>query len=360
MINISKPFFSEEEYESALNVLKSGNLAQGEKVLEFEDNFRKFIGSKEAIAVSNGTSALHTSLLSHGIKKDDEVITTSFTFAATPNTILHTGATPVFVDINEDDFNIDPDKIEEKITKKTKAILPVHLFGCPCNIDKIEKIAKKHNLEIIEDCAQAIGTSFNNIISGSRFTGCFSFYPTKNITTIEGGMITTNNDMINEKCRMIRNHGSKEKYKYEILGHNFRMDDLRASIGIVQLKKISIFNKKRKDNALYLEENLNINGIIKPEIKKGHTFNQYTIRITEDFKRTRDKTAEILKENGIMTGIYYPVPMHKTILYTKLGYSNQVLQVSEKISKEVLSLPIHPEINQENLDHIINTLKNIK
>ena len=359
MLTVNKPILGKEEDKVALNVLRSGRLAQGEKVTEFENNFKDYIGCKEAIAVSNGTSALHTALLAHDIKRGDEIITTPFTFISTPNSILHVNAKPVFVDINKDDFNINPDLIERAITKKTKAILPVHLFGSPCDMEKINKIAKKNNLIVIEDCAQAIGTLTNGKKAGSINTGCFSFYPTKNMTTIEGGMITTNNEVINEKCRMIRNHGSKEKYKHETLGYNFRLDDVRAAIGIVQLKKLNNFNKKRLENAQYLNKNLNIKGIVKPKIKEGHSFNQYTIRITNEFKKTRDEIIDILKKNNIITAVYYPTPIHKTEFYQKLGYKS-TLKVSEKISKEVLSLPIHPDVTQKDLNNIINILEDIK
>lgn len=360
MIPIAKPILGEEEKKAVIEVINSGIIAEGPKVKEFEEKFAEYIGVKYAVATSSGTTALHTALLAHEIKPNDEIITTPFTFIATVNSILYCGARPVFADISEEDFNIDPEKIEEKVTKKTKAIIPVHLYGNPCDMDEIMKIATDYNLKVIEDACQAHGASYKGKKVGSFGTGVFSFYPTKNMTTSEGGMITTDNEKIAEKCKLIRSHGSAVRYHHNILGFNYRMTDIEATIGIEQLKKLNSFNKKRIENANYLNKGLSgIKGIISPKIEKNktHVFHQYTIRVTKDFKITRDELQKKLQEKGVGTAIYYPIPIHLQELYIKLGYKDK-LPVSEKISQEVISLPIHPSVTKENLDYIIQTFNN--
>ena len=356
-IPIANPIIEEEEIEEVVKVLKSGFIAQGPKVAEFEEKFAEFVDAKYGIATSSGTTALHVSLLSCGIGEGDEVITTPFTFAATGNSILYTGAKPVFVDINEDTFNIDPDKIEEAITSKTKAIMPVHLYGQSVDMDKITKIAKKHNLFIIEDAAQAHGSIYKDKKVGSMGDmACFSFYPTKNMTTSEGGMITTNNKELAEKARIIRAHGETKRYEHSILGYNFRMTDISAAIGIAQLKKIKSFNQKRINNAEYLTKELkNIKGIATPEVllEVKHVYHQYTIKIKSG---NRDDWVKFLNENGIGTGIHYPIPIYKQELYVDLGYDDE-LEITEKSASSVISLPIHPNLNKDDLAMIVKILK---
>jgi perosamine synthetase len=316
MIPIAKPIIGKEEKEAVLEVLNSGILAQGPRVGEFEQQFAGFIGTEFAIAVGSGTAALHIALLAHGIGKGDEVITTPFTFIATANSILFTGAMPVFADIEEETFNIDLEKIQEKITGKTKALLPVHLYGNPADIKAVMDIAEDKNLLLIEDACQAHGAEFEGRNVGSFGTGCFSFYPTKNMTSSEGGMITTDDERIAERARMLRDHGSRERYIHETLGFNLRMTDISAAIGICQLKKLPEFNRKRIENADYLSRAIDNGKIIKPGVMENctHVFNQYTIRMNEG----RDKTVEKLKKEGIGTGIYYPIPIHKQRL-ARLG-----------------------------------------
>ena len=356
MIPIAKPIIGDEEKKAVLDVLDSGMLAQGKKVQEFEDSFAKLIGVKHAIATSNGTTALHATLLAHNIGPGDEVITTPFTFIATANAIKMAGATPVFVDIDEKTFNIDPDLIEGAITAKTKAIIPVHLFGLPAEMDRIKDIADRHNLIIIEDACQAHNSEFQLKKAGSFGTGCFSFYPTKNITTGEGGMITTNNDFIAKKVRKIINHGSEQQYYHDILGYNFRMTDLAAAIGIAQLKYLQEFTVARRRNAAYLSENLqNIPGLILPEIKDGHVFHQYTIKITPEFKLTREEFINHLYNNGIACSIFYPLPIHQQQTYSE--YNHLSFPISEKISQQVLSLPVHPSLTKEDLLRIASVIR---
>lgn len=358
IVSISKPIITKEEEKAVLSVLRSGILAQGEKVNKLEKRFSSYVGTKYAIAVSNGSLALLLSLLAHGIGKGDEVITTPFSFIASSNAILFASAKPVFVDIDASSFNINPDLVEEKITKKTKALLIVHLFGCPCQMDKILKIVKKHKLILIEDACQAHGAEYKAKKVGSFGTGCFSFYATKNMTTGEGGMITTNDKMIADKIRLLRNHGSKVRYYHEELGFNFRMTDIQAAIGVEQLKKLDKLNGIRVRNALIFNKMLDgIKGIITPKILPDiiHVFHQYTIRVTKEFSLTRDELAEKLKAKGIQTGIFYPLPIHKQKLYQRLGYNDR-LPVSERISKEVLSLPVHPGIIKKNIEYIIKSI----
>jgi len=360
MIQLSKPLIGEDEINAVAEVMKSGNIAEGQKVKNFEEYFAKYIGTDYAIAVNSGTAALHISLLAHNIGNSDEVITTPFSFIATANSILHTGATPIFADIDEKTFNIKPESIVEKITSKTKAIIPVHLYGHPSDMNVIMEIAEDYNLIVIEDACQSHGAEFNNKKVGSFETGTFSFYPTKNMTTGEGGMITTNNKNIVKRAKMIRSHGSSKRYFHEILGYNMRMTDISAAIGLVQLQKLDDFNEKRIKNAKYISNKLcNIHGLTIPHIDKRckHVFHQYTLKINNNII-SREKIEKILSEKEIVTGIYYPTPIHKQPFYKKLGYNNS-FPISEKLSTEVLSLPVHPGLNSSELNKITETIKEI-
>ena len=359
MIPIAKPIIGEDEINAVIEVLRSGNIAEGQKVKDFEEAFAKFSGTSYAVAVNSGTAALHVALLAHGIGAGDEVITTPFTFVATSNSVLFTGAKPVFADIREDTFNIDPDSIIEKITPRTKAIIPVHLYGQAADMKVIMEIAEDKDLIVIEDACQAHGATFEGKSVGSFGDGTFSFYPTKNMTTGEGGIITTNDKGIAEKARMVRSHGSKQRYFHEMLGFNFRMTDIAASIGIVQLGKIVDFNRSRIKNAQHLTKSLgNIKGLNLPHVDKrcGHVFHQYTVRIRGDI--SRDDVVSSLNKKNIGTGIYYPVPIHKQPYYKELGYDDS-LPASESASKEVISLPVHPSVNISDLDTISASLREI-
>ncbi len=359
MIPIAKPQIGIEEKNAVMKVLELGIIAEGPKVSEFEKSFAQFLGVKYCIAVNSGTAALHVSLLAHQIGKGDEVITSPFTFIASANSILFTGARPVFADIEEDTFNINPDKILEKITSRTKAILPVHLYGHPADMKAISEIADDNNLIIIEDACQAHGAKFNGKYAGTFGCGNFSFYPTKNMTTGEGGIITTNDLKVYEQSRLIRSHGSKQRYLHEMLGYNFRMTDIAAAIGIEQLKKLDGFTEARQKNAAYLNSLLkDIAGIAIPVTRNNceHVFHQYTIRVTDDCKMKRDSLAKLLNEKGVGTGIHYPLPVHKQPYYKELGYTDS-LPVAEKISGEVLSLPVHPTVSEEDMELIISTIK---
>ncbi len=356
-VSIASPIIEDEEINAVIEVMKSGMIAQGPKVIEFEEKFAEYVGAKYGIATNSGTSALHVALLAAGIGEGDEVITTPFTFAATGNSVLYTGAKPVFVDIDPETFTIDPTKIEEAITEKTKAIMPVQLYGQSADMDAIMEIAKKHDLIVIEDAAQAHGASYKGDKVGVLGDmACFSFYPTKNMTTSEGGMITTNNKEFAENAKVFRAHGSAVKYHHDVLGYNFRMTDIGAAIGIEQLKKIDSFNDKRIANAAYLNEGLvDVEGVETPVVKEDykHVYHQYTIKIADG---KRDQFLDYLLENGIGTGVYYPIPLYKQVLYTEMGY-DQSLPITEEIVEEVLSLPVHPNLSKEDLDLIIKVIK---
>lgn len=353
MIPIAKPLIGIEEQNAILEVIASGQLVQGPKVHEFEKRFAELCGVEHAIATSSGTTALHIAMLAHKIGANDEVITSPFSFIASANCALYVGARPVFVDIEPDFFTIDVAKIEERITKNTRAIIPVHLYGQSCGMDAIVEIAQKHNLAIIEDACQAHGATYKGRPVGSFGTACYSLYATKNITTIEGGMIVTNDAQVAERARLLRSHGSARTYEHIMLGYNMRLTDLAAAIGLAQLNKLSEWNSIRRANAAYLTENLSkIKGIVTPKVRddSDHVFHQYTIRIPD-----RDNAAQKLKENGVGVGIHYPTPIHQQPLYKELGYSD-VFPVAEAASREVLSLPVHPSLTKDDLDYIIQTI----
>lgn len=356
MIPIAKPFIGEEEIQEVINVLKSGFIAQGPKVAEFEGMFADYIGVPHAIATSSGTTALHVALLCAGIGKGDEVITTPFSFAATANSVLYVGAKPLFVDIDPKTYNINPEKIEEAVTDKTKAIMPVHLYGQPADMDPINKIAKDNDLKVIEDAAQAHGAIYKDKKVGNLGDmACFSFYPTKNITTSEGGIITTNNDEFDHDARALRAHGESERYEHVILGYNFRMTDVSAAIGVAQLKRLEGFNEKRIQNAKYITDHINyIEGIEAPFVQKDvkHVFHQYTIRVSKN----RDQLIEYLNNNGIGTGIHYPRAIYEQKLYEDLGFKANCIE-AEKAAREVISIPVHPGLTSEDLEKIVLVLE---
>jgi len=350
MINIAKPQMGPEEKQAVLEVLDSGIIAQGPRVKAFEEAFAAMCGVKHAIATSSGTTALHVSLLAHKIGPGDEVITSPFTFIASANSVIYTGARPVFVDIDPMTFNIDPGLIESTITPRTRAILPVHLFGLSCDMDPIMSIARKYNQVVIEDACQSHGATYKGRRVGSFGTGTFSFYPTKNITSAEGGMITTDDDQVAEECRVIRQHGMRRRYYHDELGFNFRMTDVHAAIGLAQLKKLEYFNRTRQENARFLS--INLKGVVVPQVPQGreHVYHQYTIRVPNG---RRDALRTYLQEHRVGSEVYYPVPVHQQTYYTQeLGYQVS-LPESERAAAEVLSLPIHPALSHADLETIV-------
>jgi dTDP-4-amino-4,6-dideoxygalactose transaminase len=350
MINIAKPQIGEEEKRAVLEVLDSGMIAQGPRVKAFEEAFAAMCGVKHAIATASGTTALHVALLATGIGRGDEVITSPFTFIASANSVLYTGARPVFIDIDPITFNLNPALIEAAITPHTKALLPVHLFGLSCDMDPILAIARKHELVVIEDACQSHGALYKGKRVGSFGNGAFSFYPTKNMTSAEGGMITTDDDFIAEKSRVIRQHGMRRRYYHDELGFNFRMTDVHAAIGLEQLKKLEARNEQRHTNASFL--NANLKGIVIPTTPEDyeHVYHQYTVRVPGG---KRDALRTYLQENGVGSEVYYPVPVHKQSFYEgELGYRGSFPE-AEQAANEVLSLPVHPALSQADLNMIV-------
>ena len=353
MISIAKPLIGEEEKKAVLEVLDSGMIAQGPRVKAFEEAFAAMCGVKHAIATTSGTTALHVALLANGIGEGDEIITSSFTFIASANSALYTGAKPVFVDIDPTTFNINPTLIEAAVTPRTRAIMPVHLFGLSCDMDPILAVAQKYHLLVIEDACQSHGARYKGRRVGSFGTGTFSLYPTKNITSAEGGMITTDNDSVAEKCRVIRQHGMRRRYYHDELGFNFRMTDVHAAIGLAQISKLERFNATRRENAAFLSANLK--GVVVPYVPAGyeHVYHQFTVRVPGG---KRDALRTYLQEHGVGSEVYYPVPVHKQVFYAgELGYK-QSLPESEKAAQEVLSLPVHPALSKDDLATIVSTV----
>jgi len=350
LINIAKPLIGTEEKKAVLEVLESGIIAQGPRVKAFEEAFADMCGVRYAIATSSGTTALHTALLASEIGEGDEVITSPFTFIASANSILYSGARCVFVDIDPRTFNLDPKAIEPAITQNTRAIMPIHLFGLSCDMGPIVEIAEMYGLSIIEDACQSHGASYGGRKVGSFGTGVFSLYPTKNITSAEGGMITTDDEGIAERCRMIRQHGMRTRYLHEQLGYNYRMSDLHAAIGLEQLKKLAGFNRARQENARYLSANLV--GVVTPFVPDGrqHVFHQYTIRVPD---RKRDTLRAHLFDNEIGCEVYYPRPVHKQPIYQTDQVSSQSFPNSETAASKVLSLPVHPGLSKTDLETIV-------
>lgn len=360
MINIAQPIIAEEEIAAVNDVLASGMLAQGPKVAEFEANFAAYCGTKYAVAVNSGTAALHAALYAAGVRQEDEVITTPFSFIATINPILMLSAKPVLVDISTETFNIDSTLLEAAISKKTKAIIPVHLYGQPANMDEINAIAVKHGLLVIEDACQAIGATYGDKKAGNLGDlGCFSLYATKNIMCGEGGVVTTNNENHALAIKKFRQHGMTATYDYDELGYNYRMTDLQAAIAVEQLRKVDNFNTRRQQNAEALSEGLeNVNGIELPRTGEGrsHVFHQYTVRVNDDFPRSRDDFVKVLRENGVGAGVYYPKPLHAYPHIAKLGYALGDFPEAEKAASQVVSLPVHPSLTDGDIKTIIQTV----
>jgi len=356
MIPIAKPQLGDEEKIAVSKVIDSGMIASGPKTEEFEKKFADYIGTKYAIATTSGTTALHLGLLSIGIKEGDEVIIPDFSFIATANSPLFCQAKPVFCDVDARTFNIDPEKIKKLITKKTKAIMPVHLYGQAADMKFISEIAEKYGINIIGDACQAHGAKYDGKMVGSfDDLECFSFYPTKNMTTGEGGMITTNSDEIAEKAVSLRNHGrEKTKWGYEhgCLGYNFRMTDIAAAIGIEQLKKMPKFNEMRKRNANFFNEHLTGVDIPYVQLNAEHSYHQYTIK-----SKNRDALIQNLKKNEIGFGIYYPQPLHSYKHLKK--YAHKDLENSESLSNEVLSLPVHPALSTQDTEKIVKVVNEV-
>jgi len=357
MVDLKKQFqgIKEEVLNIVTEILESSQYILGQKVSEFERKVANYHSVREAIGVASGTDALHLSIDALGIGEGEEVITTPFTFIATAEAILYTGAIPVFVDIEPDTLNIDVSQIEANITKNTKAILPVHLFGHPADMINILDIAKKYRLKIIEDCAQSFGAEVNGKKAGSLGdAGCFSFYPSKNLGGYgDGGMVILNDSGVADIIRELRNHGSKGSYRHKRVGFNSRLDEIQAGILLVKLLHIDKYNIKRRQNAA-LYNNLLSDKVRCPVEKQGayHVFHQYTI-----ISNKRDEIHQRLKENGISSVVYYPVPLHLQEALKFLGYQKGDFPVAEKAAKEVLSLPMYPELEESTIIELAEIIK---
>jgi len=360
-IPIAKPVLGREEEEAIREVLRSGMLVQGRQVKAFEDAFADYIGVEHAVAVTNGTIALDLALKALKVGPGDEVIVPAFSFIATSNCVLFQGAIPIFADIDQKTFNIDPSDVNEKVTTKTKALIPVHLFGQPAKMDELKEIAQDHKIFLVEDAAQSHGAEYKEQKTGSLGDiGCFSFYATKNMTTGEGGMITTNNSELARKIRLLRHHGQTEKYHHTIIGYNYRMTELSAAIGLVQLKKLDERNEKRMKNAERLDEGMEkIRGLTAPYVEEyaKHVFYQYVVRVEDDYPLERNKLADHLKEMGIGTAVHYPMPIYKQPSYRRLGYDKTICPVTEDSCGRVLSLPVHPSVNEKDIQYITAKLQ---
>jgi dTDP-4-amino-4,6-dideoxygalactose transaminase len=348
-----------EEINSAINnVIQSGHFIMGHNVNVIEKDIARYLGAKHAIAVNSGTDALVIALHAAGIKKGDEVITTPFTFFATAEAIHAVGAIPVFVDIDEDTFNINTKEISNYITENTAAILPVHLYGQSANMDKIIKVAKDHNLKVIEDVAQAFGATFKGKKLGTiGDAGCLSFFPTKNLGCYgDGGMIVTDDDNLAEKAKMLRVHGSKQKYKHEMVGYNSRLDEIQAAILRVKLPYIDSWNNARRAIALNYNKLLEpLHDITTPFEHEDcyHVYHQYTTKINKD---KRDEVIKHLSKFNISATVYYPIPIHQLNIYSD---QSRHYPVAENVAKQVLSLPIWPQMPYEKQIKVANTLKEV-
>jgi perosamine synthetase len=348
VIPVARPQVGEEEKALVWSAMESGQLAQGGRVKEFEEKFAALVGVPHGVAVSSGTTAIHLALLGLGVGTGDEVVTVSFTFTATASPILHVGARPVFVDVDPRTYTMDPEQLEEAIGPRTKAIIPVSLYGLPADMSAITAVAERHGLPVIEDACQAHGAQRDGRFSGAWGIGAFSFYPTKNMTTGEGGIITTDDADLAERVRLLREHGMRERYRPAILGYNFRMTDIHASIGLGQLPKLAAANERRRAIAARYDEALT--GVVTPFVPAGvhHVYHQYTLRVAQP-KEFADRMAA----RGVGSNVYYPVPVHRQEPFRALGLDRVQLPVTERLTGEILSIPVHPALTDDDVEAVI-------
>ncbi len=358
MIPISRPSIGEDEMKAVESVLRSGMLASGANVKCFEEAVARYIGAKHAAATSSGTAALQVAVEALGIGPGDEVITTPFTFIATSNAILFRGAKPVFADISPETYNIDPKSIKEKVTGRTKVIIPVHLYGNPCDMGKITRICADSGILLLEDCAQSMGAEWKGRKTGSfGDAAIFSFYATKNLSTGEGGMVLTNNGNIRERAFLLANQGQKVRCEHQSVGFNYRMTEIEAALGMVQLSRLDDMNKKRIENAKFFGEQLEgVDSIELPKTEKGsrHVFHQYTLRVIDG---KRDRLAEHLEKSGVGARIYYPTVSYLQPAYAHLGVRAGECPEAEKAAAEVLSIPVYPSLSRAELEWIVKAIK---
>ncbi len=366
MIPINLPKIGEEEVQAVVKVLRSGmltsGLGAGPMVTEFERNFAKFADVKHAIAMNSGTAALHSAIIAMGVKQGDEVVLPSFTFVATAEAVVLAGGKPVFADIDSETFNLSPESVKEALTKKTKAIVPVDIYGFSADMKPLREIASEHDLALVEDAAQAHGATYNGKSAGKLSdVACWSLYASKNITTGEGGVVTTDNDMADETLRMIRTHGEKAKYASLMLGNNYRMSEMQAAIGVVQLEKLPSFVAKRRQNAEQLTKILKKTSRLqlpKESKNRQHSWYLYTAKLKDGTEVERNKILDELHKKGIGSEAYYVNPVHRMPFYRE-NFGSRKLPCTEKAAKQVFSLPIHPQVTEEQISFIGNTLLNL-
>ncbi|HEX5369493.1 MAG TPA: DegT/DnrJ/EryC1/StrS family aminotransferase [Dehalococcoidia bacterium] len=353
MIRIAEPRIGEAEREAVLAVLASGRLSNGPVTRDFETAFAREVShTPEAVAVSSGTAALHVALLAHGIGPGDEVITTAFSFQATANMILATGARPVFVDVR-DDCNIDPERIEAAITSRTRAVLPVHLYGRLCDMQPLCDLASRRGLALIEDAAQAHGASAGGRYAGSFGAGCFSLYATKNLAAGEGGVVTTGDPALARRLRRLRAHGEDDRYESVEVGYNYRLTEVSAALALAQIGRLAELNELRRRNAVYLSQRLERLSLPETPIEPAsHVWNQYTVRVPDG----RDQLRAFLHERDIEAMVYYPMTLPSQKLYRDLGYDPSSFPVAHRLANEVLSLPVHPGLSFDDLDQIVDAV----
>lgn len=366
-IPINQPLVGKEELEEVGKVLESRHLTSSETrggrlVQQFEHEFASYVDSKHAIAVNSGTSALYASLLSAGVGSGDEVLVPAFTFAATANVVLLVGAKPIFMDIDPETNNLDPEQVEKRLTSRTRAIIPVHLYGLPTDMDPIMELAESKDLLVIEDACQALGSEYKGRRAGVvGHTGCYSFYASKVMTTGEGGMVVTDDTVAAERLRMIRNHGQVEGYDTSMLGGNLRMPELEAAIGEVQLSRLPQFLRVRRRNAEEMQKRLEgVGDLALPEEPGGfrHNWYLYTVRLTSGRHR-RDKIVEELNKMGVGAAVYYPTTLHRLPLYRSLGYAAERFPAAERAAQTVFSLPVHPAVKGREVEYIANCVKRV-
>jgi len=357
------PKVGEEEAQAVLEVVRKGPLTnalgQGPKVLEFEKNYAEFAGVKHAVAVNNGTAALNAALLAVGVKQGDEVIIPSFTFVATAESVVFAGAKLVFADIDPETYTLSPEDVERVVTNKTKAILPVDLYGYSADIKPLREIAEKYGVALLEDSAQAHGATYQGKPVGYfADAACWSLYASKNMTTGEGGVITTNDDKLDETLRLIRNHGEKAKYTSVLMGNNYRMPEIEAAIGIVQLRKLPAFVAKRRQNTQQLTKILQQSKRLKLPTETGtnqHSWYLYTVKLVDGTEEERNLILKELKQKEIGAEAYYVNPVN-TMEFYRNNYGSRKLPETEKAAKQVFSLPVHPNVTSEQIDYIGRTL----
>ena len=344
-----------------LQVLRSGMLAQGTMVQQFEERCRQMTGAAHAIAVSNGTTALVVALEALQLQPGDEVVTSPFTFVATLNAILEAGATVRFADIGDDDFNLDPSTLEGAITPRTRVLVPVHLYGQPADMQPIAATAARHGLAIVEDAAQAHGATYHERPIGTYGQATFSFYATKNLHSGEGGVVTTDDDALADRLRLLRNHGMRARYQYEVPGHNYRLTDLAAAVAIPQFDRLPAILEARAANAAYFNAQLaNQPGVTLPSTQRGrtHAWHQYTLRITAEAALTRDDVVDRLNRAGIGAGVYYPRAVYDYECYR--SHARVIIgdgsPVAERVAGEVLSLPVHQYLTVEQRDQVVDAV----